>query len=141
MKNRRRTFAYLAVATWMIVIFMFSHQPSHQSELQSGRIQRNLNSRLGLDWDMHTTRKSAHVISYFVLGLLLYAALYDRGWTIKRTLLAAIIIASLYAVTDEIHQNFVPGRSMQLTDVLIDTSGAAFGAGIYAVFVRNRRMI
>ncbi len=37
----------------------------------------------------------------------------------------------LYAVSDEVHQLFVPGRGGQLTDVIIDTAGAGAGLGIY----------
>ena len=33
----------------------------------------------------------------------------------------------IYAISDEIHQSFIPGRSAQVTDVLIDTSGVIFG--------------
>ena len=39
----------------------------------------------------------------------------------------SITLSFLYACTDEIHQIFVPGRSAQFRDVLIDTLGASFG--------------
>ena len=44
----------------------------------------------------------------------------------------ALGAAALYAVTDEVHQYFVPGRSCELRDVLVDTSGAL--TGILAAF-------
>ncbi len=49
---------------------------------------------------------------------------------IKYTLFMSILFSFLYACTDEIHQIFVPGRSAQFRDVLIDTLGASFGATI-----------
>ena len=49
---------------------------------------------------------------------------------IKHPLVISIIFSFLYACTDEIHQIFVPGRSAQFRDVLIDTLGASFGATI-----------
>ena len=49
---------------------------------------------------------------------------------IKHPLVISIIFSFLYACIDEIHQIFVPGRSAQFRDVLIDTLGASFGATI-----------
>lgn len=49
---------------------------------------------------------------------------------IKYTLAMSIFLSFLYACTDELHQIFVPGRSAQFRDVLIDTLGASFGIAI-----------
>ncbi len=49
---------------------------------------------------------------------------------IKYTLAMSILFSFLYACTDELHQIFVPGRSAQFRDVLIDTLGASFGIAI-----------
>ena len=49
---------------------------------------------------------------------------------IKHPLTMSILFSFLYACTDEIHQIFVPGRSAQFRDILIDTLGASFGATI-----------
>lgn len=46
------------------------------------------------------------------------------GW---RHAAGAFLISAAYAVTDEVHQSFVPGRGGAVTDVLIDASGAALG--------------
>jgi VanZ family protein len=43
------------------------------------------------------------------------------------------VFCVLYAVSDEVHQLFVPGRGAQVTDVLIDNAGAFVGIGIYEV--------
>jgi VanZ family protein len=40
----------------------------------------------------------------------------------------AVAFSAVYAVTDEIHQIFVPGRAAQFSDFVVDTSGAMFGA-------------
>jgi len=76
-------------------------------------------------------RKSAHIFMYFVLGVLTYNVL--RGYKLSNIKLIgySILFASLYAVTDEIHQSFVPGRSAELRDVLIDTIGAALGVALF----------
>ena len=46
---------------------------------------------------------------------------------IRRELLIPWGIAALYAVTDEFHQLFVPGRSGQFSDVVLDSAGALAG--------------
>ena len=47
--------------------------------------------------------------------------------SVKYALAMSIFLSFLYACTDELHQIFVPGRSAQFRDVLIDTLGASFG--------------
>jgi hypothetical protein len=49
---------------------------------------------------------------------------------IQYPLTMSILFSFLYACTDELHQIFVPGRSAQFRDVLIDTLGASFGIAI-----------
>ena len=45
----------------------------------------------------------------------------------RRALFSAWLTASAYAATDEFHQLFVPGRSGQISDVILDSAGAALG--------------
>jgi VanZ family protein len=76
--------------------------------------------------------KSGHSIGYGLLGGLILRALAGgrlRGVTVLRGL-AAIALATLYGVTDEFHQLFVPGRSADRYDVLADCIGATMGAAI-----------
>ena len=76
-------------------------------------------------------RKCAHAGEYAVLGVLLTMALTDR-----RRVMPAAVIGILYAASDEFHQRFVPGRSCQLTDVLLDSAGLL--AGIMLVLLADR---
>ena len=55
---------------------------------------------------------------------------------IKYPLIMSISLSFLYACTDEIHQIFVPGRSAQFRDILIDTLGASFGATITYLIIK-----
>ena len=74
----------------------------------------------------HIIRKCGHFTEYFILSLLLLrgirAGRHDArvSWA-----LAAIAIAAGYASLDEFHQSFVPGRTPAVTDVFLDTIGAA----------------
>jgi VanZ family protein len=83
-------------------------------------------------------RKLAHFTEYLVLSVLLYRALrVDRRWSVRAAALA-LGIAGLYAVGDEFHQWFVPGRTAAASDCLIDVSGAAAGQGLLAARLRRR---
>jgi VanZ family protein len=80
----------------------------------------------------HAIRKVAHFTEYLVLSVLLYRALRgNRRWN-ARAAGIAFTLAGLYAVSDEFHQWFVPGRTAAATDCLIDVSGAAAGQGLVA---------
>jgi len=80
-----------------------------------------------------TVRTAAHYFEYFVLGALAVAILIT--YKIKNNLLnvlAPLGFSFLYALSDEIHQIFVQGRSCQFTDIIIDVCGAL--VGILTVF-------
>ncbi|MDH4139716.1 MAG: VanZ family protein [Coriobacteriia bacterium] len=66
----------------------------------------------------------AHFVEYAVLAGLLLWPIGRRHGVFHAAMLAAVI-ASAYAVTDEFHQSFVPGRTPQVGDWLLDTLGAA----------------
>ncbi len=81
------------------------------------------------------TKKGAHFSEYFVLATLLSRALTARsiGW---RQLGLAFCVTLAYAISDEFHQRFVPGRTPSPWDVGIDALGAAAGL---TVLMRFRR--
>jgi VanZ family protein len=69
-------------------------------------------------------RKIAHITEYFILVLLLYRAFRGSfNLTSFYLLFWSSILSFLYAVSDEIHQAFVPTREARIGDVLIDTLG------------------
>jgi VanZ family protein len=76
--------------------------------------------------ELHTVlRKLGHLGEYFVLGLLIARALRDeRGWQLHHACMTVALAAS-YAMTDELHQHFVAGRTAAVADVGIDALGAA----------------
>lgn len=97
---------WLPLLLMMGIIFFASHQPA--TDLPS----------FGL-WDV-SVKKAGHFLGYAVLALGALRAVLDG----KRPYLTAITIAFLYALTDEFHQTFIPGRTGTLMDVAIDMSGA-----------------
>ena len=48
----------------------------------------------------------------------------------------SFLVCVLYAISDEVHQLFVPGRGAQVKDVFIDSAGAIVGVGLYLIISR-----
>ena len=71
--------------------------------------------------------KVAHFSVYGLLGTLLVRTGFGKRWAPA----VALALASAYGATDELHQSFVPGRSMEFADWVADTCGAAVAIGMY----------
>lgn len=137
-----RLVAWLLVAVWAAVIFTFSTD-TFSSEHTQGVIVGIL--RVLFPYAAESTllllhdiiRKCTHVAEYFVFGLLLYRAVRmpARGWQWRWAFLA-ILMAALYASSDEIHQIIVPSRGASFWDALLDTGGASVAQ--VAVWMLNR---
>ena len=108
--------AWLPVVAWAALIFTLSSIP-------------DLGTGLG-GWDL-LLRKIAHATEYAVLGLLLLRALGRE--------LPAAAVGIAYAVTDEVHQAFVPGRQGAAVDVLVDSVGVLLG--VYVLGRAARRAL
>jgi VanZ family protein len=76
------------------------------------------------------TDKDAHFLTYGLLGVLLVNALAGARWRAMtgRIAVTAILLATAYGVTDELHQYFVPGRDCSIFDLRADALGAATAA-------------
>ena len=126
----------------MILIFMLSNQPAEEStELSDGFISKTIGNVYKLthkditeekiieiqDKYTHITRKTAHFTIYLILGLLVGILLKEYNITTKQLIIYGILICMVYAITDEIHQLFVIGRSGEIKDILIDTCGSTVG--------------
>ena len=73
-------------------------------------------------------RKAGHFTEFAILAILFQRALGAR----RGAWLNALWLAMVYAVSDEWHQSFVPGRDALVADWIIDSIGAAAGLGIAA---------
>jgi len=83
--------------------------------------------------------KVFHFLAYSVLGALFYRAL-GQVYTDNRIggrVLLAFTFSSLYGMSDEIHQHFVPGRTADIIDVIADMLGSLSGAYIYRTFLHR----
>lgn len=112
---------------WMGVIFFFS--------AQSG-----LSVHENPPLSFYLERKGAHVFEYLVLAFLLFRTFHAYSATDRKSLLLlASGLSILYALSDELHQTFVPGREGKLSDVLIDGIGIALFVLGYALWKRSRK--
>lgn len=110
---------YIPLFVWMSVIFLLSDQPSLGVSGQE------------ISFEYLLVRKTAHVIEYFVLGLLsfrLFRFYFPRN---SHAIAAGVVLlALLFALSDEAHQLFVVGRQGKISDVGFD----AFGIFLSLVF-------
>ncbi|NCO11498.1 hypothetical protein CO038_04715 [Candidatus Pacearchaeota archaeon CG_4_9_14_0_2_um_filter_39_13] len=79
-----------------------------------------------------------HLLAFFVLSFLLAISL-TKGKN-PRLLPLAFLLALAYAVSDEIHQLFVPGRYGSVSDVMIDATGSILAVLIYSILIRYRKI-
>lgn len=76
--------------------------------------------------------KIFHFLEYFPFGFLVFRAIaLGRGVSKASSLLVAVFVLMIYALSDEIHQIFVPGRDFSLIDMSFDLLGGFMGALAY----------
>ena len=75
----------------------------------------------------HVIRKNAHAFMYMILAFLVSNVLFAFNKRGKDAIVYILFICLFYAVTDEFHQSFVPGRTSLVSDVLVDFGGALIG--------------
>jgi VanZ family protein len=75
-------------------------------------------------------KKLGHALAFGILSWLYLRALGGNGLGSDRLRVLSLILTLLYAVSDEIHQAFVPGRHSSIADVLVDGVGATLAMGL-----------
>ena len=133
----------------MSVIFMLSSKPDFGGPAWVSALIRDL---LGegplldrIEWllpyaDTYTSW-IAHFVEYGALAVALYWGIRRQWPTIRRAALLAWGLAILYALSDELHQRFVPGRHPDFRDILTDAAGAALALLLVVLverFVRRK---
>ena len=71
-----------------------------------------------------------HFVEYSVLGFLLFQSIYVDKLLAFNPLRGSILIGILFALSDEYHQSFVPGRHMSMMDMIFDSLGIIFGSSL-----------
>jgi VanZ family protein len=116
---------WLPPIAWMGIIFWLSSQPQ-PFDLPEPLLQTLVS-------------KGGHMLGYAGLSVLWRRALATQAaWPERRVAAMAFLLTVLYAISDEVHQTFVPGRHGSPVDVLIDVAGAALGLGLLRRRQRTR---
>ena len=106
-------YLWLPVVAWMVLIFYLSAQPDLPTP--------------AIDWLDLVISSTAHLFLFGVLALLWARALGQQrfAWPV------ALAVVLLYALSDEFHQAFVPGRHPDPWDLACDALGAVLGLGVW----------
>ena len=139
-KNILRVILIILLGITFYTIFQFSSEDADKSSATSGNVIRTIINILPNTKDLNEqekiqiisrtqtiTRKLAHFSIYTFVGIstMSLASTYQlKSW---KQILISISVGFIYASLDEYHQSFVPGRSGELRDVLIDTTGVIIG--------------
>ena len=140
----------------MALIFSMSAQNATESDKTSGNVIESVLSVIYPGFDglskeskaelissfQFIARKTAHFSLYAILGLLSFLTVIsyrNLKFGLRTALSAAICL--LYAVSDEVHQLFVPGRSGEIRDVCIDFCGSLLMITILALSARYIKKI
>jgi len=134
-KIRTAILAWTVGILWILVILSLSWEPADVSKQKSMTvtkkvrimveyIEKHLNTEIVDKTSLHRrVRKTAHMLSYFVLGILMVLAFKASGIKGARAYAAAWLLAGGFSIADEYYQTFVPGRGAEAGDVLLDNIG------------------
>lgn len=143
MDNNKMWLTWIPAFIIMVMIFRFSMANGNQSSDLSGSLTKSMVEALidAIDLDVtqakaeniiefiHTPiRKIGHLTEYALLGIAVsFPLLRKHRLEGKQRFFISLLVCVLYAVSDELHQLFVPGRSGMAIDVVIDAIGAGVG--------------
>ena len=115
LRQHRLLYLWLPLLVWMSLVFFLSAQPDFPRPKASW-----LEDLMGI---------GAHMFLFGVLAVLWVRALQGQ----RRALFIAFLVTMLYALLDEFHQSFVPGRTADPLDLVYDGLGAAIALGFWAL--------
>lgn len=121
----------IIVLSLLVLIFYLSHENGDESTETSDWFSALINFLLPFEVSKGTVRTLAHYsefacLSFFMTNLFV-------SYKNKFCPVIAISLSFAYAITDEIHQIFVPGRACQLQDLLVDLAGVISGCIVFSI--------
>lgn len=143
-KWREYLWCYAPLILWIIVIFAASTNTGSMSN--TSRLIRPLFlwlvpniSEASLLIVHGYTRKLAHFVFYFILGLFAVRAFYSSFKNYGRSFWLAAALSFSIAAMDETNQSFLVSRTGSLSDVLLDTAGGLVGLTAWFIFLNLRK--
>lgn len=144
--NIRKVLSTVLVIIWMLTIFYFSHQQGTGSSSTSKKVTEAIVNILDIKKEMTEEnkeeivkiiepiiRKLAHYTLYMLGGILIINAINAYIKEDIKIIMCSSLIGVIYAVSDELHQLFINGRSGKIIDVVIDSIGIFTGIAMYLV--------
>ena len=141
----KKIITIILILLWMVLVFYLSNQVADDSAQLSGGLTRKILQILHI-LDGKTIeeqaiietifRKLAHFFLYTLGGILILLHINLYKITDKSKVIASLIIGTAYAITDELHQLFVPGRSGEIKDVCLDSLGLITGIILLLIFLK-----
>jgi VanZ family protein len=136
----RQKYKIYLVMIWMSIIFFFSHQNGIESSNLSGGFSGLLHDLLFTTIEIEVfdsyLRILAHFIVFMILGFLILNCFKNKTY---RNIVISFIIGFGYALLDEYHQSFIPGRASEFFDVMVDSFGVIFGIIILLLIIKLRK--
>lgn len=136
------------IIAWMVIVFTFSNQGGTESSGISGKVTNKIDNIFHITQGCstqdikivrknieHIIRKMAHYSIYALGGFLIYFEINMFKLPFVFKVLFAQMAGSLYACTDEMHQMFIPGRTADIRDVVIDSCGVFAGIIVSIIIV------
>lgn len=147
--NILRAVLIILLIVQMWIIFGFSNQNGEESGSISKKITQMITKNIKSIQELeeaekekvlkkieHFIRKLAHFSLYTIIGILSMSLMLTYNIKTKNQIVISGIIGLLYAISDEIHQSFIPNRTPMVGDVIIDFLGVI--TGIITIFVLNK---
>jgi len=150
--NNTKLIIYATVTILIaLAIFILSAQEADDSSVLSDTTYETIISLWGnhmsdaLKWLLDEyIRKAAHLLIYTLLGSFMYLTVIEwkqSELTLRLMAEYSLMATIAYAISDELHQKFVAGRSCEWRDVCIDGVGAAIGISIILIVKHASRRI
>lgn len=144
----RRRWWILAAISWMALIFCVTQLPYFTGENTAEAIHKVAESESN---SIHIAsadqneinslnfiiRKATHLTAFGILSILLFKLIQPYRFSF----LLSWVLTCLYAMTDEYHQSFMPGRTASFKDVLIDSLGALIVLTLTYLIMKKQRKV
>lgn len=121
----------IIVLSLFVLIFCLSHENGEESTETSGWFTALINFILPFEVSESVTRTLAHFSEFACLSFFM-----NNLFVAKKEKLCPVIacvLSFIYAITDEIHQIFVPGRACQFQDMMVDLAGIVSGMIVFSL--------
>lgn len=137
MKKLLKYISIALVIIWMSIVFMLSSQTGKKSENTSNNFTKAIFKNDISDEQVrnlsYIVRKIAHFTLYTIGGILICLCLLLNIKSTKYIYFISFVIGLIYAITDEFHQLFIPNRSGEIKDVIIDSLGILLGVSFVKI--------